>query len=269
MKLFSILFWLAVSIFALPKTRRAENTPVKQPSPREKQDKAAANKPAEMDLHQAVPADNVTPEENWQKEQRENWRKQLLPQWVLALTALLAGVVSFVTLIILNRTVELSRQQLYISQRPWIALNGPIIINSPFTYDDEGAVMDIKLVLKNSGNSVATAVVPMVNAVFGWADEIKRFRDIQISLCSVPGLEKIGYILLPGQEITTSILRQKIPRSYMKPAEQQMWMIGCIRYVDQFDVKHETLFQHMFLPRFKPGVTNGIFHPYIMGNSAN
>jgi hypothetical protein len=45
--------------------------------------------------------------------------------------------------------------------------------------------MDIKLVLKNSRNSVATPVVPMVNAVFGWADEIKRFRDIQVSLCSV------------------------------------------------------------------------------------
>ena len=135
-------------VLGLLKQRKAEHEPISESPPCDKQDQTTNKEHPEINFPQALPADYIAREEKWHSEQRQNWRSQLWPQWVLAGTAIIASAVGLVTLNLVRSTVNITRDQLHISDRPWVGIIGPVIIAKPLRFDTDGGELIIKALMK-------------------------------------------------------------------------------------------------------------------------
>jgi len=172
---------------------------------------------------------------------------------------------------------ETARNALMTAQRPWVGISEPIIIDKPLTFDSEGALVVFRVTLDNVGNSPANGAFPIADVLLGesFDEVIEKQREVCSSRAMI---QYFGTIMLPGQKVTSEPINVLVnwPKIRLnKDGETFIWLVGCVRYWDQFKTLRRTAILYVFETPdgkswLKPqGTVPGVFKPYLEGNTAN
>jgi hypothetical protein len=229
----------------------------------------------EADKENDTSADQKTPT-RWARF-KERVKIISLFEWLMLIfTAVIATSTSIYTCYSAGQW-RIMRDQLHLSQRPWVGIREPIIIDKPLTFDSQGALIIIRVEMENAGTSPANWVFPIVDMNLGdTLDEVIRKQE-QVCSWHATTTQQFGPMMLPNRKVTTEPINILVnwPKIRLdKKGDTFVWLVGCLRYLDQFKILHKTRILYTYATAteswFKPqGTVSGEFKQYFLGNSAD
>jgi hypothetical protein len=198
------------------------------------------------------------------------------------LLVLFNGILAVFTILLWYTATEqwnITRETLVASQRPWVAMPMPEILN-PLSFDSKGASVRIRWQLKNAGNSPALNAVPFFQLLIAPSQSPTQHS----SSCHPAFLEMtqkvatIGHLILPSSASIETEFDIFTPRSHFKlhngRKDTNAYIGTCISYRDQFNITHITEMSWQYVTgdrhgNFEPtGTHHGFLRPGI-GQKAN
>jgi hypothetical protein len=200
----------------------------------------------------------------WRDAQKRYWKKQIRVakalNWITAIT-MLVGVAGA---IFLYRQTRTAIDQLHLSQQPWVAIT-EVMITKPLTFhSDETVEIGFQMILKNVGHSPAAVNYVVRHVVLSYNPEDARIK--QRESC-VGGVAFGAGTLLQGDTRTMAEITFRLGKNDIRFSNgvTEMWLVGCIAYVDQLGTWYPKPFIYKFnkaiLATYK-GVIGGDFEQF-------
>jgi hypothetical protein len=170
-----------------------------------------------------------------------------------------------------EKEIEVASQQFVISNRPWVAVIGPIKVVEPLTFNATGAEGKILYSIKNAGNRPAIGVNTVNGIILGLPSALLQNAQ-NVPICDEGFTKAItmnGSFILPGevQEMSEVKVINKSPFQTTANNLVSVWLQICIAYRDEFDNPHWTGLAWQYVTdtgenAFTPsGIVNGCFKP--------
>jgi hypothetical protein len=219
----------------------------------------------------------------WARQIREMWS---LMSWnqrlILSFEGLIAGatilyvVVALLQRSTMNQQLETMRAQMSLQERPWISEE--ITIAKTLSFDQNLGSMDVNILLRNTGHSVAINVHPFCKIIPRPTGPIGANVDTVIAeseqrVCGTLGAQsdinaQAGYVMFPGDTITetngVSISQREVAtairNSLAKDHRLAALLVCCVDYRFVFEKTHHQTRRNYALgvPGPFPGVWYGI-----------
>jgi hypothetical protein len=148
-----------------------------------------------------------------------------------------------------QEALKVSRDELRISVRPWVAITDEVggVETTALKFDGQGnATMQHSITVRNFSESAAQNVMAVAFLMVTEDLNAIKARQKEASSDNYVGKTDMGFLLLPGRErlAVTSASRfersQVVSKSYTD--RFQAYLVGCIGYRDQFGFLYHTNF---------------------------
>lgn len=239
-----------------------KNEPITQGGPPDNQETVTHETKPIVNPPHATPEKPTADNDQWHAEQRKNWFWQLIPQWAIVVVTGGGVVAAFITLNILNKTMEATKDQAASAklaaemakksvdvsvtafqqdQRAWVGVKNIRMIRF-----EKNQPIIIEITISNSGKTVAREVSSVVHIIQarGKIDINKASRDLAVERSD-------NLVLFPAAELTRtreSFTPTEEKFASMRSNVSQLYAFGDIKYFDIFGNARLTEFCGMYSP---------------------